>query len=152
MRTIWLSLALLLGLAVAPVLAAGIPVEVSADSFTVDEQKHQAVFSGNVVIKRKGLDLTAEKVTIIYGAGGQTDIESLTATGGVRIRTAGQTATGDVAVFDPGSQLIKLSGNVAVTSAQGTLKGPELIVNLANDTSTFKGSEGGRVTGVFTPQ
>jgi hypothetical protein len=32
------------------------------------------------------------------------------------------------------------------------VKGPELTINLANDTSVFKGSEGGRVTGVFTPQ
>ena len=33
----------------------------------------------------------------------------------------------------------------------GTMSGPELTINLASNTSVFKGSEGGRVTGVFTP-
>lgn len=152
MRNLLLSLALLLGLAIAPALAAGIPVEISADTFTVDEGKQQAVFSGNVVIKREGMDLTASEVVVLYGVGGQSDIKSLTATGNVKIKTAGQQATGEKATFDPATQTIRLIGNVVVLNAQGTLKGPELVVNLANNTSTFKGSEGGRVTGVFTPK
>jgi hypothetical protein len=32
------------------------------------------------------------------------------------------------------------------------MSGPELTINLASNSSVFKGSEGGRVTGVFTPQ
>jgi hypothetical protein len=43
-RNLLLSLALLLGLAISPVLAAGIPVEISADTFTVDEGKHRRRF------------------------------------------------------------------------------------------------------------
>ena len=79
-------------------------------------------------------------------------MQSLTATGNVRIKTADQDATGGQAVFDPDSQILRLTQNVTVKNAQGTVNGPELIINLATDTSTFRGSEGGRVTGVFTPQ
>lgn len=148
----WLLALLLALLATAPVNAAGIPIEVSADKFTIDEKTRQAVFEGNVVIKRQGLDLRARTVTVIYGAGGQTDIDSLVATGNVRIKAAGQDATGDRASFDPSTQILRLTGGVQVRNAQGTLNGPELVVNLRDNTSVFRGSEGGRVTGVFTPQ
>lgn len=152
-RPVRFLLAALLALcAAAPVLAQSLPVEVTADTFTVDESKKEAVFSGSVVITRQGLDMRAAKVTITYGEGGQTDIRELVATGNVRIRAAGQDATGDRATFDPRTQILKLSGNVRVTSAQGTVSGPDLTIDIARNTSVFTGGSGGRITGVFTPQ
>ncbi len=146
-----LALALAAMLAV-PAIAAGLPIEVTADTFTVDESRNQAVFDGSVVITREGLDMRAQTVRISYGAGGQTDIRELVATGNVRIRAAGQDASGDRATFDPSTQILKLTGNVRVSSAQGTVQGPDLTIDLAKNTSVFSGGSGGRVTGVFTPQ
>lgn len=142
----------LLALFVVPASAAGLPIEVTADTFTVDEANNQAVFDGSVVITREGLDMRARTVRISYGEGGQTDIRDLVATGNVRIRAAGQDAVGDRATFDPRTQILKLTGNVRVTSAQGTVQGPDLTINLAKNTSVFSGGSSGRVTGVFTPQ
>ena len=136
----------------APATAAGLPIEVTADTFTVDEANNQAVFDGSVVITREGLDMRAQTVRISYGEGGQTDIRDLVATGNVRIRAAGQDAVGDRATFDPRTQILKLTGNVRVTSVQGTVRGPDLTIDLARNTSVFSGGSGGRVTGVFTPQ
>ena len=132
--------------------AAGLPIEVTADQFTVDETNNEAVFDGSVVISREGLDMRAQTVRISYGEGGQTDIRSLIATGNVRIRAAGQDATGDRATFDPRTQILKLTGNVRVSSVQGTVSGPDLTIDLARNTSVFSGGSGGRITGVFTPQ
>ena len=143
-----LALALLLA---ARAMAAE-PVNVSADDFTIDQGNNNATFSGNVVITRTGLKLWADKVVVLYGSGGQSDIDSLTATGSVRIKTESQDATGGRATFDPDTLLLKLSDNVTVVNAQGKLSGPELTINLATNSSVFKGNEGGRVTGVFTPQ
>jgi lipopolysaccharide export system protein LptA len=145
------ALTLALMTLVLPALAAE-PVKVSADDFTIDQGKNNATFSGNVVITRTGLQLWADKVVVIYGKGGQSDIDSLTATGNVRIKTESQDATGAKATFDPDTLILKLSGNVTVVNAQGKLNGPELTINLATNSSVFKGNEGGRVTGVFTPQ
>jgi lipopolysaccharide export system protein LptA len=142
----------LLALFAVPASAAGLPIEVTADTFTVDEANNQAVFDGSVVITREGLDMRARTVRISYGEGGQTDIRDLVATGNVRIRAAGQDAVGDRATFDPRTQILKLTGNVRVTSAQGTVQGPDLTINLAKNTSVFSGGSSGRVTGVFTPQ
>lgn len=143
-----LALALLLA---TPALAAE-PVNVTADDFTIDQASNNATFIGNVVITRTGLSLWANKVVVIYGSGGQSDIESLTATGSVRIKTTGQEATSDKATFDPATLILTLSNNVTVINAQGKLQGPELTINLATNKSVFKGGKGGRVTGVFTPQ
>lgn len=148
-RLVAMLLAALLTL--APALAAE-PVKVSADDFTIDQGTHNATFTGNVVITRSGLTIWADKVVIVYGAGGQTDIDSLTASGNVRIKTASQEATGRQATFDPDTQIVRLSDNVTVVNAQGKMSGPELIIDLARNSSTFKGGKGGRVTGVFTPQ
>jgi len=128
------------------------PVNVSADDFTIDQGYNNATFTGNVVITRTGLQLWADKVVVIYGSGGQSDIDSLTATGHVRIKTDSQDATGAQATFDPDTLILKLSGNVTVVNAQGKLNGPELTINLKTNNSVFKGNKGGRVTGVFTPQ
>ena len=143
---LWLALA---ALGALPVQAAN-PVEISADQFVVDESKREATFTGNVVLSREDLTVWAERVVVIYGEGGLENIQALTATGSVRLKTSDQDATGDRAVFNPNTQILRLSGNVTVTNSAGTLNGPELVINLAEKTSVFSSTGGGRVTGVFT--
>jgi len=146
-------LALLMLLAAIPTaLAQEVPVEVSADSFELDDQAKHATFTGNVVITRETLTIWANQVVITYGAGGQTDIDSLTASGNVRIKMPDQEATGGQVTYNPDTQIVRLSENVVVSNAQGKLSGPELVIDLKTNQSTFKGGSSGRVTGVFTPQ
>jgi lipopolysaccharide export system protein LptA len=145
-------LALVLALVAAPALAAGTPVKVTADSFVIDQATNKATFTGAVVITRGSMTMWADKAVVNYGTGGEGDIDGLDATGNVRIKTTGQEATGSRALFTPDNSLIRLSGNVKVKNATGNMSGPELTINLSSNTSVFKGSEGGRVTGVFTPQ
>jgi len=137
--------------AAASVFAAS-PVKVTADQFVVDQSTSQATFTGNVVVVREDLTVWADKVVVQYGSGGVQDIKSLVATGHVRMKTSDQDATGQRATFDPSSQILRLSGNVTVVNGAGTLNGPELTINLANQTTVFSSEGGGRVTGVFTPQ
>ncbi|HEV7292368.1 MAG TPA: LptA/OstA family protein [Devosia sp.] len=151
MRTAFL-LALFLGFLTVPASAQQ-PVEITADLFTVDENSSEAVFTGNVVVIHPTVTVWAPKVVAIYGDGGTSDIESFVASGGdVKLQTSDQTATGEQAIFTPGDQLLRLTGNVLVTNASGTVAAPELVVNLETNVSTFTGNQGGRVTGVFTSQ
>lgn len=143
--------ALLLMLLAAPALAEN-PIEVSADTFVVDEAKSEATFTGNVVIVRADLKVWADKVLVTFGEEGLQNIKHITATGNVRLKTEEQDATGDRATFDPNSQIMRLTGNVTVVNASGTLNGPELVVDLVNQTTTFSARDGGRVTGIFTPE
>ena len=147
---LWLTL--LFMLVASPVLAAGTPVKITADTFVIDQATNKATFTGTVVITRGAMTMWADKAVVNYGTGGEGDIDGLDATGNVRIKTTGQEATGRRAIFTPDNSTVRLTGNVKVKNASGTMSGPELTINLASNTSVFKGSEGGRVTGVFTPQ
>ncbi|KQX38571.1 hypothetical protein ASD04_07840 [Devosia sp. Root436] len=147
-----LLLAILLLLPALPALAQQ-QVQITADLFTVDEQTKQAVFTGNVIVIHPNVKVWADKVVAIYGEAGPSDIESFVASGGVRLETSEQDATGDHAVFTPGDQLLRLTGNVKVVNSGGTVDAGELVVNLDTNVSTFTNSgSGGRVTGVFTSQ
>lgn len=127
-------------------------VQISADLFSIEEGRKEAVFTGNVTVKHPTVNVWADKVVATYGEGGTSDIKSFDATGNVKLQTDDQTATGQRAVFTPGDQLLRLTGNVQVTNAAGTVNAGELVVNLATNVSTFTASQGGRVTGVFTTQ
>ncbi len=127
------------------------PVEVTADGFVVDQAAALATFTGNVVVVRADLTVWADKLVVEYADKNLSTIRNMVATGKVRLKTATQDATGDRAVFDPRTQILRLNGNVQVINASGTVNGPELLVNLETDTTTFTSSGGNRVTGVFTP-
>ena len=91
------------------------PIKVTGDTFTIDEAKGVATFTGNVEIVRAGLNVWAQKVVVEYGSGGPEDVQTFVATGGVRLKTKDQDATGDRATFDPNTQMLKMTGNVVVT-------------------------------------
>lgn len=142
---------LALALAATPALAQQ-EVNITADLFTLDEQTSTAVFTGNVVVVHPTVTVWAPKVVATYGAGGTSDIKTFEATGAVKLETSDQTATGQRAVFTPGDQLLRLTGDVVVVNAGGTVNSDELVVNLETNVSTFTSGQKGRVTGVFTSQ
>jgi len=127
-------------------------VKITADNFTLTEASHEAVFTGNVVVVHPSVTVKAAKVVATYGSGGTSDIQSFEAIGSVELATPDQTASGEHAVFNPSDQLLRLTGNVRVVNATGTVDASELVVNLATSTSTFTSTGGGRVTGVFSTQ
>lgn len=146
-------LAILLLLTVTPAMAQDDAVEITADRFLVDESASEATFSGSVVITQPDLVVYANTVIVNYGPGGPSDLRNFEAIGAVRIVQPEQTATGNRGVYDPQSKILRLSGDVVVVNETGTVRGPELIVNIATGTSEFPASSGGgRVTGIFTPQ
>ena len=129
------------------------PVKITADKFVIDEPAQVATFTGQVVVKRKDLTVWAPKVVVDYGDGGPSSIKSFVASGGVRIKTSEQDATGDYAIYDPKAETLRITGNVMVVNASSTVGGPDLVIDLRANTTIFTGGQkGGRVTGVFTPQ
>ena len=124
------------------------PVKITADQFVIDEAARIATFTGKVIVTRNDLTVWAPKVVVDYGDGGPSNIKSFVASGGVRIKTKSQDATGNRAIYDPGAETLRITGNVMVISASSTVGGPDLVIDLNANTTVFSG---GRVTGVFTP-
>ena len=148
-----LPLLLALGLALAQPAAAEEkdPVNITADQFVVDDVAQIATFTGKVVVKRNKLTVWAPKVVVEYGEDGPSSIKTFVASGGVRIKTGDQDATGDLAIYDPVAETLKITGHVIVVNASGTVGGPDLVIDLTTNSSVFTGGEkGGRVSGVFS--
>jgi lipopolysaccharide export system protein LptA len=124
-------------------------VSISADHFVVEDESHKATFTGNVVVVQTTVTVHADQVVALYGKAGATSISTFQATGHVTLITKDQTGTGDLAVFDPKSHMLTLTGNVVVTSKAGRVQSSKLVVDLAKKQSVFT-SNGGRVTGVFS--
>jgi lipopolysaccharide export system protein LptA len=156
MRCLRLLVTASLFVVATPVLAATEvdgPVKITADQFIVDDEASVATFTGKVVVKRATLTVWAPKVVVEYGEKGPSSIKSFVASGGVRIKTDDQDATGDFAIYDPVQQTLKITGHVMVINETSTVGGPDLVIDLKTNLTTFSGgAKGGRVTGVFQAQ
>lgn len=143
-------LAVLLAVLAAPALAQttlGIggltadpsaPVEVTADTLSVDQATGEAVFSGNVVIGQGDLRLAASEVIVVYAeATGQ--IARMQASGGVTFVTATEAAEAESADYDLESGLLTLSGDVLLTQGANALSSERMVVDLTAGTARMEG-------------
>jgi len=113
------------------------PVEVAADSLTVDQDTGTAVFSGNVVIGQGDLRLSAGSVRVIYDEA-TGDITKLNASGT-------EAAEAQTAVYDLTSGTIVLTGDVLLTQGASALSANQMTVNVNTGTAQMSG----RVRTVF---
>ena len=120
------------------------PVEVAADSLTVDQDTGTAVFSGNVAIGQGDLRLSAGSVRVIYDEA-TGDITKLNASGGVTFVTATEAAEAQTAVYDLTSGTIVLTGDVLLTQGASALSANQMTVNVNTGTAQMSG----RVRTVF---
>lgn len=115
------------------------PVEISADSLSVDQTDASATFSGNVVIVQGAMRLAAAEVRVEYGKDGQNRIERLHASGGVTLVSAAEAAEANDAVYTVATGQIVLQGNVLLTQGVNVLSGQLLTVDLTTGQATMQG-------------
>jgi lipopolysaccharide export system protein LptA len=122
----------------------GAPVEVTADSLTVDQDSRSAVFTGNVVIGQGAMRIAAQSVQVFYDdATG--DIARLVAEGQVTFVTGSEAAEASRAIYDLTSGTLTLSGEVLLTQGASALAAETMVVNLNDGTARMEG----RVRTVF---
>jgi lipopolysaccharide export system protein LptA len=139
------------------------PVTYDAGKFVLDDKANQAIASGGVIVTQAGLRVQSDRMLVNFtDAGGQLEIQRITATGGVIITRGDERASGDNAVYDFNRRIITMAGNVALRRGSDTLNGGRLVIDLDSGLSTVDGSaaggsstapgqpaRGGRVTGTF---
>ncbi len=123
-----------------------LPVEVAAESFSVNTADGTAIFSGNVVVTQGEMKLSAAEVRVQYNAD-QTAIDQLIASGGVTIVNLADAAEAREAVYTIASGVIVLSGDVLLTQGPSAMAGQQLTINLKDGTGLMEG----RVTTTFVP-
>lgn len=125
---------------------ASLPVEVSADSLTLNQTDGSALFEGNVIAVQGDLRLTAGSVQVRYAQGGGA-IDTLTATGGVTLVSATDAAEAREAVYSVQAGSVVMTGDVLLTQGNNAISGQKLVLDLAAGTGRMEG----RVQTVFTP-
>lgn len=75
------------------------PLEVAADSLSVDQDSGTAIFDGNVVIGQGALRIAAGRAQVVYNATSG-DIARFDASGGVTFTSDTESAEAQAAVYD----------------------------------------------------
>ncbi len=126
------------------------PIEVTADNFIADANAKTGVYTGNVIVHQGEVRLRANTMRV-HVADNKPDI--IYAQGAVVIDAPSGVATGDSGVYNVGPRIITLKGRVVLTKDKNVMRGQQLVVNLITGLATLdgKGSTGGRVQALFTP-
>ncbi len=122
------------------------PIDISAAKLVVEQKTGTATFSGGVTVVQGTTTLTGNQLVATYGK----DLETLTATGNVRLTRNGsqpEIATGSTAVYKPATEVLTMTGGVTLTRGGNTLSGQTLTYNLRSGQINLGG--GGRVSGRF---
>ena len=120
------------------------PVEVAADSLSVDQETGTAIFEGNVVIGQGDLRIGASRAQVVYdGANG--NIASFEASGGVTFATATEAAEAQNANYDLINGKLVLTGDVILTQGPSALSADRMTI----DVKTGNAQMEGRVRTVF---
>lgn len=143
--------ALLAALFVHPVMAQGTsvafgntrqdtqqPVEVEADSLSVNQADGTAIFTGNVLIGQGAMRLSATRVQVYYHEESQR-IKRLHATGGVTIVSGDDAAEGAEADYNIDSGLIVMRGDVLLVQGNSALTAGRMTIDTKAGTARMEG-------------
>jgi lipopolysaccharide export system protein LptA len=143
------------------------PVAVEADTLEVQQDKNQAIFSGNVIAKQGDILIKADRMIVFYRTAddtkdGQQRVSKIETEGNVLLTTPNETARGKNGVYLADERMLKLTGDVVLTQDKNVLRGEVLEYDMANGRSRLLGAVGaatatqpassGRVRGLFVPE
>ncbi|NCC20991.1 MAG: ostA-like family protein [Alphaproteobacteria bacterium] len=111
---------------------------------------------GNALVVRGEDTLKADTVSVKFtDKDGKRTLESVEASGNVRIITPTETLHGDRGIYRAADNIAEIEGNVRIERGQNVLQGSRGQVNLTTNVSRLLGGatagDGGRVRGVFYP-
>ena len=116
-----------------------LPVEVSSDELSVDQQTGTAIFTGHVVIGQGEMRLSAQRVLVVYRAT-QDGIAKMEATGGVTLVSGLDAAEAQRADYDIDDGTIVMRGNVLLAQGASALSADVMTIRLTDGTAQMTGN------------
>ncbi|PHQ71562.1 MAG: lipopolysaccharide transport periplasmic protein LptA [Sneathiella sp.] len=140
-----------------------LPLEITADSLEIRQDKQTAVFIGKVEVVQGEIRMRSDKLVVFYSdkkssiEGAPANIRKIDATGNVFLSSPRETAQGDTGTYDVRNKRVDLMGNVVLTQGKNVLRGEKMTLDLITGKSRVDGgpaTEGksGRVRGIFVPE
>lgn len=115
-----------------------LPVEVTADNLSVDQETGTAIFTGNVLIGQGDMRLSAAKVLVVYRAENK-GIARLEATGGVTLVSGPDAAEAQRADYSIDQGTIVMTGEVLLAQGASALSADRMTVHLSDGTAQMSG-------------
>jgi len=114
------------------------PIEVTADSLSIDQDTGRAIFDGSVVVVQGDLRMTAGQVEVVYGTD-TSEIAQLIASGGVTFVTATEAAEAQRASYDIETGMLTLDGDVLLTQGASAISAARMVINVNDGTAAMEG-------------
>lgn len=131
-------------------------IEIVAQKMDADKKQKTALFSGNVVATRGEMTLYAEQLTLFFADQGdqnsQQQVERIEARGKVCVVDGGRIAKANELDYRQKVQEIVLRGNVSIQEGENLVTGDEIILDLRENQTQVKSSDGGRIRAIFQPE
>lgn len=139
--------------AFAQLSSGGGPIRVNAAESSVLERERKVIVIGDVDIIQGEARLRADQVTLFYSGDGDAratagvgagfgDIERMEAEGEVFYVTPEFKARGDQGNYEAATDTITLTGEVVLIRGCDVARGTQLVINVAEQTSTLSGGDG----------
>jgi lipopolysaccharide export system protein LptA len=113
------------------------PVKITAESLEADNKKNTVTFKGNVVAKQGDMVIIADTMTVEYEKEG--GINTVQASGNVKMSQADRVATGTRIVFYNPEQKIVMTGNPKIWQGDNLISCDKITVLLEQDRIFFEG-------------
>ena len=133
------------------------PTRITAQKLIYNQASREVEFVGQVHVVRPDFELWCRTMSVILAeeqkeqAGKNPGIERIVARDEVRTKTNGRESLSDKAVYQTGSEVITLEGNVLIKEELNKIEGDRVILYLNENRAEIFSKEGGRVNAVFYP-
>lgn len=134
------------GTSLAALSSGSGPTDIEADKLDVYEDKGLAIFQGKVRAQRGDQIISAGRLEVGFRPGAAdaasgpsgSELTRMVARDRVSVKAPnGQVATSDHLLYEAGTELITLTGNVVVARGQNVVKGDKLVIDLESGQSRF---------------
>ena len=124
-----------------PITDPDAPIEVTAESLSVDRESGNAIFVGNVYVVQGEMTLNADKVEVLYSEDADDDeqLREVIATGNVVLVNGEETAASDYGVLYPPRDTVVMTGNVLLTQGRSIISGDTFNWDMVTGQGTMEG-------------
>ena len=119
-------------------------IKITADALEVDRVKNISIFTGNVYVQEREIEIWSEKLIVKYN-NSEKEVKEIYVENKVKIIKQEITATGNKGYYYPDSEILELFDNVEVNEIDNYIKCDELLLDIKNSTSIMKSNSSQRV-------
>jgi lipopolysaccharide export system protein LptA len=112
------------------------PIDITADRLEFDYGKGLLKYEGNVRVDHAGAKIKARSLEVSFEPEGKRSLRKITARGGVEVTHGDESASGELAEYDPTAATILLSQNAKLGSGNNSAAGEKVLVYLNEKRAT----------------